>query len=89
VTYAPNGAVKTTGFVPAPTLVTKLSRKREQSLSQLVRDRIGALKNQRCPFRAPAAMFITALGRTVTVSGRCQPRFTELWYALANAVGIE
>lgn len=87
VTIAPGGAITTTGNPPATP--KPLTASQEADLSSLVRSSFPSLKSKRCPGMFPdaAAMFITALGRTVTVAGDCEPGFATLWDKLTAAVG--
>jgi hypothetical protein len=80
VTIAPDGAVTETGAPPAKP--TPLTSAQEAKLSAFVRSSFPNLKSKRCK-----GMFVTALGRTVTVAGGCDPGFTKLWDKLTAAVG--
>ena len=87
-TIAPGGAVSAKGIAgAAPKSVTSAE---DERLSGLVRDSFLKLKSEQCPGTFPdeSAMFITALCKTVTVRGTCEPGFTKLWNALAKAVGL-
>jgi len=85
VTIAPGGAVTTTGLPygkPKPVTSGK-----DAELSGLVRKGFADFKNDQCPGTFPdeSAMFITALGRTITVRGSCEPGFTQLWNSLITS----
>ncbi|MDX6481043.1 MAG: hypothetical protein QOG85_1553 [Gaiellaceae bacterium] len=87
VTIAPDGTVTATGNPPvaAPASITSAQA---EDLSQQVRDQLGKLTGIQCGGTLPdaAANFITALGKTVTVRGDCEPRFNKLFAALTNAL---
>jgi len=84
-TIAPGGAVT---FSNPSVTAAKLTKAQDERLSSLVRNGIGKLKSEQCPGTFPdeSSLFITALGRTVTVRGTCEPGFTKLWSALSNAL---
>ena len=86
ITIAPDGKVRSNTKPPVnrPALTTA----RERALSELVRNRFGALKSEECPGTSPGqpSTFIAALGKTVTVRGSCEPAFTKLWNALLHAL---
>jgi hypothetical protein len=86
VTIAPGGAVTTTGSSGA---ITRLTSAEDAKLSGSVRTAFPGLKSEQCAGTFPdeSAMFITALGKTVTVRGSCEPGFTKLWNALAKGTG--
>ena len=56
------------------------------TLSDLVRKDFPKLRSESCPGTFPdeSAQFITALGRTITVRGTCEPAFTNLWDSLSH-----
>jgi len=85
VTIAPGGAVTTQGG--APVGPKSISSAEDARLSGLVRSAFPNLKSESCPGTFPdeSALFITALGKTITVRGTCEPGFTKLWNQLANA----
>jgi hypothetical protein len=88
VTIARDGTVTTDGSPPvAP---KSLTSDEDAKLSGLVRDAFGSLKSRQCPGTFPdeASQFITAMGKTVTVRGTCEPGFTKLWNSLTNALGL-
>jgi hypothetical protein len=85
-TIEPNGRLSYTGL-PKPRR-KHLSRAKAASLSRLVQQAFAAgLRSHRCPGTNPdvASGFIRVSGRTVTVHGSCEPRFTKLWETLAHA----
>jgi len=84
---APSGAVKTSGSHATAAITTV----EEAKLSSLVRAAFRRLKSEQCrgSFPDESSMFITALGRTVTVRGSCEPKFTWLYgelMAVASAL---
>jgi hypothetical protein len=83
VTIAPDGVVTRTGSPPA-----RLTSAENAKLSGLVQSSFSKLRSEECPGTFPdeSAAFITALGRTVTVRGSCEPEFTKLWGSLGSAV---
>jgi hypothetical protein len=85
------GTVQTAGFLPGAVVAKTVSRAQEKTLSGLVREAIGGLKDEQCSDSFPdeSGKFITALGKTVTVRGTCEPSFTKLWNELANAIGVK
>jgi hypothetical protein len=89
VTLEPNGRIRHSG--PRAPARHRLSHAEIASLSHLVRiDFAAGLASRRCPGTNPdvASGFIRALGRTVTVHGSCEPRFTKLWATLMRTVGL-
>jgi hypothetical protein len=88
VTIAPGGAVTTQGNPPVKP--KSLPSAKDVELSGLVRDGFGKLKSEQCPGTFPdeASQFITAMGKTVTVRGTCEPGFTKLWDSLTGALGL-
>lgn len=69
-----------------------LSEATISSLSALVRHAFASgVRSRQCAGRNPdvGSDFVRALGRTVVVHGRCEPRFTQLWNALVRAVGLK
>jgi hypothetical protein len=88
VTIAPGGAVTSTGN--SPVTPKPVASVREKYLSLLVRGRLWNLKSEQCKGTLPdeSSMFVTALGRTVTVRGTCESSFTQMWHDLASAVGL-
>lgn len=88
VTIAPGGAVTTQGNPPVKP--KSLTSAKDVELSGLVRSEFGKLKSEQCPGTFPdeAAQFITAMGKTVTVRGTCEPGFTQLWNELTTALGL-
>ena len=85
ITIHPGGAV--TGLGPSPKSITTAE---DAKLSDLVRNGFPNLKSEQCAGTFPdeSATFITALGKTVTVRGACEPGFTKLWNALVRALGL-
>jgi hypothetical protein len=93
ITIAPGGAVSTTGQPPTkgpPSDSWRLTSAEDAKLSRLVRNSFGNLKSEQCSGTFPdeSAVFITALGKTVTVRGNCEPGFTKLWSAVTTALGL-
>lgn len=84
-TIAPSGALTRTGGgqVVGP---QSISSSEAAKLSDLVRKDFPNLKSQSCPGTFPdeSAQYITALGKTITVRGTCEPAFTNLFSALTN-----
>jgi hypothetical protein len=82
-TIAPDGAV-----TMDRTTFQSFTSAQEAELSRLVRNTFGSLKSKQCAgtFSDESELFITALGKTVTVSGACGPGFTKLWNALEKAL---
>lgn len=90
VTIEPTGQVRQSGGV-LDVRRRPLSHAKVVSLSGLVRrDFAAGLKSRQCSGTLPdfGAHFVRAAGRTVTVRGRCEPRFQRLWSTLARAVGL-
>jgi len=89
ITIAPDGTVTATGNPPVKP-PTSLTSAQEEKLSGLVRDELGKLTTLQCGHTLPdaASNFITAMGRTVVVRGDCEPRFSKLFDALANELGL-
>jgi hypothetical protein len=87
VTIAPDGAVTATGANPPS---GRLTSAQDAAISARVRSDLPGLKSESCPGTFPdeSATFITALGKTVTVRGPCEPGFTKLWNAVARALGV-
>ena len=82
VTIAPDGTViHVSAATGGP---ASISSAEDVKLSGLVRDGLPNLTSQSCPGTFPdeSAKFITALGKTVTVRGTCEPAFTKLWKTL-------
>lgn len=89
VTIEPTGRVRSSGFMQ-PTR-HRLTIAKVSSLSRLVRHEFASgLTSRQCPGTNPdvGSDYIRAGGRTVTVHGRCEPRFSRLWQTLAAAVGL-
>jgi len=88
VTYSASGAVLATGRSGID--LSPLSSAQDQRLSSLVQNGLDKLKSESCPGTFPdeSALFITALGKTITVRGSCEPGFTKLWNALAKSRGL-
>jgi hypothetical protein len=88
VTITPGGRL--TGADHVVLKSNAISSAEDARLSQLVRNDFPSLESKQCPGTFPdeSAMFITALGKTVTVRGGCEPGFTTLWNALTSAVGM-
>ena len=84
ITIAPGGGVTTTGDVSW--YLSSVPRGQDTYLSGLVRDAIGKLKSENCPGTSPdgPALFIGALGKTVTVRGKCNQGFARVWRALVR-----
>ena len=89
ITIASDGSVTSTGNPPVkpPASITSAQ---VDSLSSQIRAGIGKLTSLQCGHTLPdeAATFITALGKTVTVRGSCEPKYTTLYDALSNALGL-
>jgi hypothetical protein len=87
VTIAPDGAVTATGANPPS---GKLTSAQAAELSARVRSDLPGLKSESCPGTFPdeSAMFVTALGKTVTVRGTCEPGFTKLLSSFAKTLGV-
>jgi hypothetical protein len=91
VTIAPDGKVTAQGAVGNTSPLPKsLTSAQVETLSSQVRSTIGELTTLQCSHTSPdeASSFITALGKTVSVRGNCEPRFLHLFYALTNAIGV-
>jgi hypothetical protein len=89
ITIEPTGRVRWHGTTQPPR--RRLSHAKLVSLSRLVRaDFAAGLTSRQCPGVNPdfASDFIRATGRTVTVHGRCEPRFNRLWTTLTQAFGL-
>lgn len=89
ITIEPAGRVRSTGFVRPRR--RRLTQARVVSLSRLVRHAFaGGVGSRLCAGTNPdvGSEFIRAAGRTVSVHGGCEPRFTKLWDTLAQAVGL-
>ncbi len=84
-TIASDGAVTSTGVRKVS---LKLPGSVDAKLSGLVRTGLPSVKSEQCPgtFADESAYFITALGKTVTVRGTCEPNFDHLWSTLASAL---
>jgi hypothetical protein len=92
VTIEPTGRVRSTSATSFiwPTR-HRLSRAKVASLSALIRHAFAfGVSSRQCAGTNPdvGSDFIRATGRTVTVHGSCEPRFTKLWEALAQAVDL-
>jgi hypothetical protein len=88
VMIEPTGVIRASGMRPRR---HALSPDLAGSLSRRVRNDFAAgVKSRQCLGTNPdiASEFIRAEGRTVTVHGKCEPRFQRLWNTLARAVGI-
>ncbi len=84
ITISPSGAItRTGGSQVGPQAI---SGSEAATLSDLVRKDFPKLKSENCPGTFPdeSAQFITALGKTITVRGTCEPAFTNLWTSLSN-----
>jgi hypothetical protein len=90
VTIAPGGEVTIEGGVPGALAPMPITSSEDARLSGLVRNGLPKLNSEQCAGTFPDAsgQFITALGKTVTVRGTCEPAFTSLWDALTNALGL-
>jgi hypothetical protein len=88
ITIAPGGNVSTTGNPPATP--KSLSSAKDAEVSGHVRSSLPNLQSEQCSgtFADESEMFITALGKTVTVRGGCEPGFTLLWGELTSALGL-
>lgn len=89
ITLEPDGRVRHSG--PMRPRRHHLSRAEVVSLFRLVRvDLRDGLTSRQCSGTNPdvGSRFIRGLGRTITVHGSCEPRFTRLWRMLAQAVGL-
>ncbi len=88
ITIAPGGAVTAKGIPPAKP--TALTGGQDEQISKLVRQGFGKLKSEQCAGSFPdeATEFITAMGKTVSVRGNCEPGFTTLWDSLTSALGL-
>jgi hypothetical protein len=77
---ARNGDLATTDSPHAGAITSREVSK----LSGLVRAAFPGLKSEQCPGSFPdeSSMYITALGRTVTVRGTCDSAFTKLYNEL-------
>jgi hypothetical protein len=84
VTIGPGGAVSGLSGPAASSIPSA----QHSELSSRVRSAFATLKSEQCPGTFPdeSARFITALGKTVTVRGACEPGFTKLWNELDKAV---
>jgi hypothetical protein len=84
-TIAPSGAVTENSHPPVK--ATQLSSAEVVKLSGLVRAAFPGLKSEQCPGSFPdeSSMYITALGKTVTVRGTCEPGFTKLFNELRGS----
>jgi hypothetical protein len=85
VTISPNGATARTVY--APMMPKALTSAQEADLSRLVRGYYPNIKSEHCarPGYNSREWFVTALGRTVTVKGNCQPIFFSFWVKLLKA----
>jgi hypothetical protein len=83
----PDGGVSTTGDAATAAITSAEVVK----LSGLVRAAFPGLKSEQCPGTLPdvSSMYITALGKTVTVHGTCEPGFTKLWNELNAGILVE
>ena len=88
VTIAPGGRL--TGVDHLILKSNAISSAEDAKLSRLVRNDFPSLESKQCPRTFPdeSSSFITALGKTVTVRGTCEPGFTKLWNALEKALGL-
>lgn len=84
-TIAPSGAATENSHPPVK--ATQLSSAEVVKLSGLVRAAFPGLKSEQCPGTLPdvSARYITALGKTVTVRGMCEPGFTKLFNELKDS----
>jgi len=89
ISIAPGGAVTAEGNPPVKP-PTSLTSAQDEMLSRLVRNGMGKLTTLQCAGSFPdeASSFITALGKTVSVRGTCEPGFTKIYDALTNALGL-
>ena len=90
ITIARDGTVTAKGN-PPNTPPASITSAQDEDLSRQVRNTIGKLTTiAQCAHSFPdeAANFITALGTTVSVRGTCEPRFTNLFNALTNALHL-
>jgi hypothetical protein len=83
---APNGDVATTDSPHAGAITSREVSK----LSGLVRAAFPGLKSEQCPGSFPdeSSMYITALGKTVTVRGSCESAFTKLYNELTVGLRV-
>lgn len=91
VTIEPTGRVRSTSGGLVRPERHRLSHATVASLSALVRQAFAAgVRSRQCAGTNPDAGsdFIRAAGRTATVHGTCEPRFTKLWKTLARAVNL-
>lgn len=88
VTIATDGSVISTGNPPVTP--KSLTNAKDAEVSGHVRSSLPNLTSEQCAGTFPdeSEMFITALGKTVTVRGGCEPGFTLLWGELTNALGL-
>jgi hypothetical protein len=91
VIISPQGVIDWNG--PVRYSSKRVSSSTAASLSQLVRADFAAglpSRPKRCPGTLPdiGTQFVRAEGRTVLVHGGCDPRFTQLWNRLADAVRL-
>jgi len=89
ITIAPDGKVTAAGATPVKPPAA-LTSAQDDEVSRLVRDGFGKLKSIQCAGTFPdeATFYITALGKTVSVRGACEPGFTKLWDSVTNALGL-
>ena len=89
ITIAPDGTVSAEGYPPVEP-PKSLTSAEVETLSAQVRNEMGKLTTLQCAHTLPdaASSFITALGKTVTVRGDCEPRFTALYDALTTALHL-
>jgi len=87
VTIAPDGSLTTQGSPPAKP--KSLTSAKDAELSRLVRSDFAKLKSEQCAGTFPdeSGMFITALGKTVSVRGDCENGFNNVWNELAFTLG--
>jgi hypothetical protein len=77
----PESAAVSRGHVPS-SQVASLTGLAQQEFD-------GGLAGRLCPGAPPETdRFIDAAGHNAYVRGNCEPRFNELWNALAKAVGL-
>jgi hypothetical protein len=89
VTTEPDGRVHSRGFMRPRR--HRLSLAKVSSLTTLVRYEFASgLRSRQCAGTNPdiGSHYISALGRTVSVHGRCERRFSWLWNSLARAVRV-
>jgi hypothetical protein len=88
ITIKPTGEVTTKGQPPAEP--TALTSAQEEKVSKLVHDTFNALESKQCPGTFPdeVTYSITAMGKTVTVRGDCEPGFTKLRDELTTDLGL-